>query len=75
MFVRVAAAAGSLEAPLVSAFTTHVSAMSAMPVPEPEPEPEALDPVMVTFSLPNGRKPFPGGGELATTTRRQRWPW
>ena len=51
VFVRVAAAAGSLEMPLVSAFTTHVSAMSAMPPPEPEPEPEALDPVMVTFSL------------------------
>ena len=51
VFVRVAAAAGTLEAPLVSAFTTHVSAMSAMPVPEPVPEPEALDPVMVTFSL------------------------
>ena len=58
VFVRVAAAAGSLEAPLVSAFTTHVSAMSAMPPPEPEPEPEALDPVMVTFSLPMGESHF-----------------
>ena len=37
--------------PLVSAFTTHVSAMSAMPPPEPEPEPVAPDPVEVTFSL------------------------
>ena len=51
VFIRVAAAAGTLEAPLVSAFTTHVSGMSAMPVPEPEPEPVAPDPVMVTFSL------------------------
>ena len=40
VFVRVAAAAGSLEAPLMSAFTTHVSAMSAMPPPEPLSEPE-----------------------------------
>ena len=51
VFVRVAAAAGTIEAPLVSAFTTHVSGMSAMPVPEPVPEPVAPDPVMVTFSL------------------------
>ena len=54
VFVRVAAAAGSLEAPLVSAFTTHVSGMSAMPPPEPEPEPVAPDPIMVTFSLEEG---------------------
>ena len=47
--VRVAAAAGSLEAPLVSAFTTHVTGMSAMPPPPPPPP--APDPVMVTFSL------------------------
>ena len=51
VYVRVAAAAGTLEAPLVSAFTTHVSAMSAMPPPEPVPEPVAPDPVEVTFSL------------------------
>ena len=44
VFVRVAAAAGSLEMPLVSAFTTHVSAMSDMPVPEPVPEPVAAGP-------------------------------
>ena len=51
VYVRVAAAAGTLEMPLVSAFTTHVSAMSNMPVPEPVPEPVAPDPVMVMFSL------------------------
>ncbi|MCY4626401.1 MAG: fibronectin type III domain-containing protein, partial [Acidobacteria bacterium] len=49
--VRVAAAAGSLEAPLVSAWTTHVTGMSAMPPPPPPPA--APDPVMVTFSLPD----------------------
>ena len=54
MFVRVAAAVGTLEAPLLSAFTTHVTGMSAMPPPEPEPEPEAPDPIMVTFSLEKG---------------------
>ena len=53
VFVRVAAAAGSLEAPLVSAFTTHVSGMSAMPPPEPVPEPEPMDPVMATFTPPD----------------------
>ena len=51
VYVRVAAAAGTLEAPLLSGWTTHVTGMSAMPVSEPEPEPEALDPVMVAFSL------------------------
>ena len=54
VYVRVAAAAGTLEAPVLSDWTTHVTGMSAMPppepVPEPEPEPEP-DPVMVTFSL------------------------
>ena len=39
----------------MSAFTTHVTGMSAMPPPEPEPEPVALDPIMVTFSLEEGR--------------------
>ena len=56
VYVRVAAAAGTLEAPLVSAFTTHVSAMSAMPPPEPVPEPVAPDPVEVTFSLSEDAK-------------------
>ena len=37
VFVRVAAAAGTTEAPLVSAFTTHVTGMSAMPPPPPPP--------------------------------------
>ena len=54
VFVRVAAAVGTLEDHVLSAWTTHVTGMSAMPVPEPVPEPEPepeLDPVMVTFSL------------------------
>ena len=52
VYVRVAAAAGTLEAPVLSDWTTHVTGMSAMPPPEPEPEPEPEpDPVMVTFSL------------------------
>ena len=54
VFIRVAAAVGTLEDHVLSDWTTHVTGMSAMPppepVPEPEPEPE-LDPVMVTFSL------------------------
>ena len=37
VYVRVAAGGGSLEAPLVSAFTTHVSGTSAMPPPPPPP--------------------------------------
>ena len=40
VFVRVAAAGGTLEAPLLSAWTTHVTGMSAMP-PPPPPAPEA----------------------------------
>ena len=51
VYVRVAAAAGTLEAPVLSDWTTHVTGMSAMPPPEPEPVPEPPDPVMVTFSL------------------------
>ena len=54
VYVRVAAAAGTLEAPVLSDWTTHVTGMSAMPPPEPEPVPEPEpqpDPVMVTFSL------------------------
>ena len=58
VFVRVAAAVGTLEDHILSAWTTHVTGMSAMPPPEPEPEPEALDPVMVTFSLPMGESHF-----------------
>ena len=40
VFVRVAAAGGTLEAPLLSTWTTHVTGMSAMP-PPPPPAPEA----------------------------------
>ncbi len=40
VYVRVAAATGTPEAPLVSAFTTHVSGTSAMP-PPPPPSPMA----------------------------------
>ena len=40
VFVRVRAAAGTVEAPLVSAWTTHVTGMSAMP-PPPPPAPMA----------------------------------
>ena len=46
-----ALATGSLEGLVLSAWTTHVTGMSDMPVPEPVPEPEPLDPVMVMFSL------------------------
>ena len=51
VFVRVAAAVGTLEEHVLSEWTTHVTGMSAMPPPEPEPEPVAPDPVEVTFSL------------------------
>ena len=51
VFVRVAAAVGTLEDHVLSEWTTHVTGMSAMPPPEPEPEPVAPDPVEVTFSL------------------------
>ena len=51
VFARVRAAAGTLEAPVFSDWTTHVSAMSDMPPPEPEPEPEPLAAIEVTFSL------------------------
>ena len=43
VYVRVAAAAGSLEAPLLSAFTTHVTGMSdAPPPPVPPAAPSGL---------------------------------
>jgi len=48
LYGRVAAAAGTLEAPLLSAWTTHVTGTTDMPPPPPPPAP---DPVMVTFSL------------------------
>ncbi|MCY3746530.1 MAG: fibronectin type III domain-containing protein [Acidobacteria bacterium] len=37
VYVRVAAAAGTLEAPILSDWTTHVTGMSAMPPPPPPP--------------------------------------
>ena len=37
VYLRVAAAAGTLEEPLLSAWTTHVTGMSAMPPPPPPP--------------------------------------
>ena len=49
VYVRVAAAAGTLEAPILSDWSTHVTGMTAMP-PPPPPPPAAPD-VMVTFSL------------------------
>ena len=49
VYLRVAAAAGTLEAPILSAWSTHVTGMSNMP-PPPPPPPPAPD-VMVMFSL------------------------
>ena len=49
VYLRVAAAAGTLEAPVLSDWSTHVTGMSAMP-PPPPPPPPAPD-VMVMFSL------------------------
>ena len=63
VFIRVAAAGGTLEAPLLSAWTTHVTGMSAMPPPEPEPTPEAPDPIEVTFSLETGTYLLAGTGQ------------
>ena len=49
VYVRVAAAAGTLEAPVLSDWSTHVTGMTAMP-PPPPPPPPAPD-VMAMFSL------------------------
>ena len=54
VYVRVAAAAGTLEAPVLSDWSTHVTGMTAMP-PPPPPPPPAPD-VMVTFSLSEDAK-------------------
>ena len=52
VYLRVAAAGGTLEAPILSDWSTHVTGMSAMPPPPPPPPPPpAPDPVMATFSL------------------------
>ena len=54
LYARVAAAAGTPDAPLMSAYTTHVTGMSeAAPPPPPPPAP---DPVEVTFSLSEDAK-------------------
>ena len=42
VYARVAAAAGTAEAPLVSAFSTHVTGMTAEPEPEAPPAPANL---------------------------------
>ena len=49
VYLRVAAAGGTLETPILSDWSTHVTGMSAMPPPPPPPP--ASDPVSVTFSL------------------------
>ena len=49
VYVRVAAAAGTLEAPILSDWSTHVTGMTAMPPPPPPPPPPAA--IMATFSL------------------------
>ena len=49
VYLRVAAAAGTLEAPILSDWSTHVTGMSAMPPPPPPPP--APDPVSVTFTV------------------------
>ena len=49
VYVRVAAAAGTLEAPILSDWSTHVTGMTAMPPPPPPPPPPAA--IAVTFSL------------------------
>ena len=53
VYLRVAAAAGTLEAPILSAWSTHVTGMSAMPPPPPTPAPE---PVMASFMVPDDAK-------------------
>ena len=54
VYVRVAAAAGTLEAPVLSDWSTHVTGMTAMPPPPPPPP--APDPVMAMFSLSDDAK-------------------
>ena len=54
VYVRVAAAAGTLEAPVLSDWSTHVTGMTAMPPPPPPPP--APDPVMAMFSLADDAK-------------------
>ena len=56
VYVRVAAAAGTLEAPVLSDWSTHVTGMTAMPPPPPPPP--APDPVSVMFTAPDGEFPM-----------------
>ena len=68
VFIRVAAAVGTLEDHVLSGWTTHVTGMSAMPVPEPEPVAPAPDPVMVAFTAPEGKFPMvPDDGRSEAT--------
>ena len=60
VFVRVRAAAGTVEAPLVSAWTTHVTGMSAMPPPPP--------PAPMAAPTPTGLTSEPGDGSIT-------WSW
>ena len=60
VFVRVRAAAGTVEAPLVSAWTTHVTGMSAMPPPPP--------PAPMAAPTPTGLMSEPGDGSIT-------WSW
>ncbi|MDE0370394.1 MAG: fibronectin type III domain-containing protein [bacterium] len=53
VYLRVAAAAGSLEAPLLSAWSTHVTGMSNQPPPMVVPPP---DPVSAMFMIPDDAK-------------------
>ena len=60
VFVRVRAAAGTVEAPLVSAWTTHVTGMSAMPPPPP--------PAPMAAPTPTGLMSESGDGSIT-------WSW
>ena len=67
IYLRVAAAAGTLEAPILSDWSTHVTGMSAMPPPPPPPPPAAA--VMVTFSLEKGHYLEADDGRNAATAK------
>ena len=60
VFVRVAAAGGTLEAPLLSAWTTHVTGTSAMPPPPP--------PAPMAPATPTGLMSESGEGSIS-------WSW
>ena len=60
VFIRVAAAGGTLEAPLLSAWTTHVTGMSAMPPPPP--------PAPMAPATPTGLMSESGEGSIS-------WSW